>query len=264
MGVRLLSIILAFLSVAALASSSDVSALCRESETLFNQGNDLAGSNHEAAVECWRKAAARLELASEEISNAPLFYNLGNIYFRLGDMGRAILNYRKAQRFEPNDPNLLRNLSFARRSCQDNVKEQERVKVLKTLFFWHYDFSWHGREMVFMVFFAAAFAFAILRLRLKKSWVVWAVSLSAFIALLTAVSLGVSEWTSRKHRDGVIISAEVIGRKGNSESYEESFQKPLHAGTEFVLLESRGNWLEIQLADGQTCWIPRADAGLVR
>ncbi len=39
---------------------------------------------------------------------------------------------------------------------------------------------------------------------------------------------------------GVIIDQEVIGRQGDAESYQPSFEDPLHGGTEFTLLEEQG------------------------
>lgn len=250
---------------AAALPRTEIEGLCRESEQCFDEGNTLAATDHEAAMEAWRKAAARLERAVSEghLANGPLFYNLGNIYFRMGDMGRAILNYRRAERFTPNDTNLQRNLSYARRSCQDSVREQEAAKVMKTLFFWHYDIPASIREGLFIVFFCGFWLVAILRLRFKRPWSVWLMAAAAVIALAMAASLAFQEWSENRHRPGVILAREVVARKGNSESYDKSFKEPLHAGTEFTLLELRDDWMEIKLADGKSCWIKTEQAELV-
>jgi len=47
-------------------------------------------------------------------------------------------------------------------------------------------------------------------------------------------------------------------------TYEASFKDPLHAGTEFVLVEQRNDWLHVELPDGRRCWLPAQAAGLVR
>ena len=65
-------------------------------------------------------------------------------------------------------------------------------------------------------------------------------------------------------KPGVVLSDEVPARKGDSETYEPSFKEPLHAGTEFQLVEDRGNWYHIELADGRRCWLPASDVGLVK
>ena len=62
---------------------------------------------------------------------------------------------------------------------------------------------------------------------------------------------------------GVIVAAEVVVRKGNGESYAPQFPQPLHAGTEFAVLEERGPWLAIQLDNGTSGWIRRESASLL-
>jgi len=46
--------------------------------------------------------------------SANLFYDLGNAYFRVGDFGRAILNYERAIALERHHPEATANLQIAR------------------------------------------------------------------------------------------------------------------------------------------------------
>lgn len=46
--------------------------------------------------------------------SAALYYNLGNAYFEAGDLGHAMLNYLRAQRLDPTDPDIADNLTFAK------------------------------------------------------------------------------------------------------------------------------------------------------
>ena len=62
---------------------------------------------------------------------------------------------------------------------------------------------------------------------------------------------------------GVITAKEIIARQGDGENYSPIFKDPLHAGTEFDLLESRPGWLHIKLFDDSDCWIPKASAELI-
>ena len=43
-----------------------------------------------------------------------VYFNLGNAYFKAGDLGHAILNYYRARRLNPSDDDVLANLQFAR------------------------------------------------------------------------------------------------------------------------------------------------------
>ena len=89
------------------------------------------------------------------------------------------------------------------------------------------------------------------------------ITLCGGIAIIMAVSLVTDEITLRNLKDGVIITEEVIARKGDGTAYQRSFVDPLHQGTEFKLLEERAGWYYIELADGRTGWIPDSSAELV-
>ncbi len=253
------------LSLTALCAGSPDKTLY-EADRLFNEGNNLAANDHAAASERWKQAAGLLEQVIKEHSlcNGPLFYNLGNIYYRLGDTGNAILNYRKAEYFMPGDNNLIRNLSIARRSRKDAVEIKESTRVMKTLFFWHYDFSVKTRENIFLAAITVLIAGLLIRLRFKHTCIIWIISISALLSAVSAASVCITEIENYKHPQGVIIAREVTGRTGYSESYAESFEEPLHAGTEFRLQDRRADWIEIQLTDGSRTWIPEKDAGLVQ
>lgn len=261
---RILYCIIALLGLSLAAmDSTELSDLLRDAERCFEGGNEA--HSREDAVELWRKAAVRYERAVKEggVSNGALYYNLGNVYFRLGDTGRAILNYRRAQRLIPNDRNLMKNLAFARSRCQDSIEETESRKVLKTLLFWHYDFALGTRELVFIFAFCLACILASIRLKMRRGWLTTGAVLLFLCALVMAASMVTTELSERSHRSGVIIADETTGYNGNSTSYEKTFQAPLHAGTEFALVEKRGSWIEIVLANGMTTWIEEQDAELL-
>jgi len=245
---------------------NEIHGLYEEARDRFRQANVLVGSDPEKAADLYRKAALRLERIVEEggIHNGRLYYNIGNAYFRMKDLGRAILCYRRAEQYTPNDPNLQQNLQYARSRCLDQIEEKQKTRVLKTLFFWHYDSSTATRSALFAFFFLLLWSAAAVRLFWHKPWLGWTCALAAAIALLLLASLLVEAAALRANRPGVVLSSEVIARKGDSETYERSFTDPLHAGTEFLLVEDREQWYHIELADGRQCWIPAQTAGLVR
>ncbi|HUI25620.1 MAG TPA: BatD family protein, partial [Candidatus Kryptonia bacterium] len=77
--------------------------------TVFFHANALYGEEHyaEAAAEYEKILAGGRESSS-------VYFNLGNAYFKAGDVGRAILNYERARRLIPRDPDLHANLDYAR------------------------------------------------------------------------------------------------------------------------------------------------------
>jgi len=266
-------IVMALLQVAGLKSvysatidKAQVSALYDEAKDLFKKADEASVRYPQEAQSLYAKAAMRYERIIRDggIYNGKIFYNLGNVYFRMNDLGRAILNYRRAELYLPDDTNLKQNLGYAREKRRDQIEEKQETKILKTLFFWHYDLSKKVRLIAFIVSFMLTWGFACARVFIKRSFLGWCIAVGAALSLLFAGSIAADEISRDKNLPGVIISSEVTARQGNSETYEHSFKDPLHAGTEFILLEERGEWLNIELADARACWVPAKDVEMVR
>ncbi|MFH1077241.1 MAG: tetratricopeptide repeat protein [Pseudomonadota bacterium] len=246
-------------------TESEVSDLYGKGSAYFREANDLVASKPGRAKELYGKAVLYFERIIREggIENGKLFYNIGNAYFRMGDLGRAILNYRKAERYIPNNINLVHNLNYAKNRRVDQVKDKIKTRVYKTIFFWHYDLSLKTRFMLFLFFFDLVWVWAITALFFKKAWIRYGIIISALFVLLFAGSTGIEVLKESRTHTGVILAKEVFARKGDSVTYEPSFTEPLHAGTDFKLVESRMAWLYIELTDGRQCWIPEMAAGLI-
>lgn len=251
---------------AAKLSASQVRALFHQANTLFHRADDLAKKNPEKARSLYLQAAMHYERIVKKggIRNGRLYYDIGNAWFRTKDIGRAILNYRRAMQYIPNDPNLRQNLAYAREKRLDKISEPEDTAVLKTLFFWHYDFSAPFQILLFSIFFIAIWILAGIRRFIRRPFLGWSLVVAVFLAAMMGGSLAIKAAALRTQRPGVIIDASVIARKGNSDAYAPSFTQPLHAGTEFNLQKRRDGWDDIRLADGRTCWVPADSVGMVR
>jgi hypothetical protein len=237
---------------------TEILELFHQAKELFRQADQAAGTDSQMSESLYRQSAMRYESIVKKggVENGKLFYNIGNVYFRMKDIGRAILNYRRAQEYIPDDPNLRQNLSYARDFRRDKIEEKQETKIFKTLFFWHYDLSTRVKIILFSVFFSAVFLLAGLRLFIRNSVLSWVLAGGIVLTIMIGGSLIAETVLLHRVVPGVIIDAEVVARKGNSDRYAPSFTEPLHAGTEFTLLEKRENWFYIQLPDSRTCWVP--------
>lgn len=238
----------------------------RQANALFRQANDLSAKDPGAARGLYAQAAMHYERLVGEggIRNGKIYYDLGNTYFRMGDLGRAILNYRRAKLLIPGDADLARNLDEARSRRSDRIVEPEPQLVLKTLFFWHYDLPLAWKRGLFLALSLLFWACASLYLFAPRPSIRWAMAVTGALALLLLGSLAVDQAALLRDRSGVIVAPEVTARKGDGEAYQPSFQDPLHAGTEFTLVEKRPGWWEVRLPDGRECWLPETSSSLVR
>ena len=79
-------------------------------------------------------------IVHEGFVSGELYYNLGNAYYKTGDLGKAILNFERALRFMPNDDDLKHNLQLA------NLMIVDRIEPTPRLFLWD---DWDGVKSAF-------------------------------------------------------------------------------------------------------------------
>ena len=103
-------------------------------EALFQQGNDLYGQGkyHEALQMYTR-------IVAEAGFSGPLLYNLANCYAQTNQAGLAILNYQRALRLAPGDPDAQGNLDLLRKHLglfQEELPWAQRLTALFDLDQW--------------------------------------------------------------------------------------------------------------------------------
>ncbi len=243
--------------------SQELVLMIEESDEYFRR----AGAENDADIarELYRQALLRLEWIAHEagIQNGRLLYNIGNIYYRLGELGKAILYYKRAEYYIPGDPNLRHNLRYLRSQRVDRVEENYTSTLSQVLYLWRTLLSPRLKVLAFVSSFAAIWVFGILSILNRKKWNSFAIVASCLLVVFFLGSLIADDLVWRTKREGVIIVKEVVARRGDGDMYENSFQEPLHDATEFTLVEERSGWYLIQLSDGSTGWIPISSAELI-
>ncbi|MHC4624464.1 MAG: tetratricopeptide repeat protein [Planctomycetota bacterium] len=199
-----------------------------------------------------------------EIRNARLYYNLANAYFLKGNLGKAILNYRRAERLDEADADIRKNLSFARSRRLDKVRVRAERRVLQTLFFWHYDFSIRTKFVITCICFAILCISLTLMIWLGRNAPATVTAVvAALLAALLLVSVIVEAHEHSSRISGVITVEQIVAHQADWQDSPPSFKEPLHAGTEFDLIEHRPGWFHIRLADDSDGWIPDTAAELI-
>lgn len=200
-------------------------------------------------------AALYEEILRSGLQSGKIHYNLGNAYLRGGEVGRAILHYRRAERLIPGDAQLQGNLRFARTLALDRIEPLEGRRIAERIFFWHGALSPKQKAAGALIGLIHLFGLASLRLFRRKPGLLWGMGLSAVFAL----ALGGSYlWEVRDEAvapAAVVIQEEVVIRKGNGESYAPAFEEPIHAGAEVRVVDRREGWVQVEFMNGKTGWM---------
>lgn len=242
-------------------ADTDRAALLEKANAAYRDGSRLVAADPLASRAAFARAAeAYVAIIDSGVSNGRLYFNAGNAHLRAGDVGRAILFYKRAERLIPGHADLQTNLAAARARTKDAIPVNAERVAARTLLFFHYDLTPLVRSRVFLVAFNLFWLLLLARtLRLGRRAPRWATALCAIVALATGGSLLADQFALGRPAEGVIVADEVVGRKGpDAAAYEPSFTSPLHAGAELEVLESRAGWLRSRLTDGRTTWLPES------
>ena len=242
----------------------DLDQLFAEALADFDQAQEIQHDQPIRARQLFRSAAQRFEsLISANVVNGHLEYNLGNCFLQMGEVGRAILHYRRAEALIPRDPLLKDNLKEARSRCLTPVQPERRSALLHNVFFWHFDTSYHERSLVGLALYAVFWLLLTVRCFMPRRPIAVGALVAAIMSLAIGGSLAYDRWTERYGPTGVVTGMDVVVYKGPGPSYQRQFEQPLQSGVEFKLQERRGGWWNVALVDGKTGWIDRGVAELV-
>ena len=74
-------------------------------------------------------------------------------------------------------------------------------------------------------------------------------------AWLILLSSGVGKLTAPDHRDAVVVLDDTVARAADSINSPARFTQGLPAGTEVSMVDTRGDWARIRLANGREAWV---------
>ena len=179
-----------------------------------------------------------------------VLFNLGNSYYRNGNIGKAIRAYRHAQTLSPRDPDIRANLGFAAQSAGITLPVRKPLTALLL------DASRHE----WLVFGSACFWLLSLSL---AGWILWPQfrfvtrPASAAFTLLLLVAFG-GIWAHhdlRQTPECVVMAGDQKVLSGPLETATPILAIP--EGSIVRKLDSRGTWIEIQ-EDTTRGWLPAA------
>ena len=211
-----------------------------------------AFSKATAAEDYLKAAGLYQEILDTGFYSGAVLYNQGNAFMKANQRGRAIAAYRQASRLMPRDPYLEANLRFA---LQRNPLAPDDKSLFRTIFFWQNWLSYPEKFFVttvvisIVILFASVGRFAKIRVFQRLTW------FGLVLVVLCGVSTAIDWYNFKLTTHGVIAASEVVARKGDSHNYDPAFTKPLPEGTEFTVVEKRGEWVLIRPNQSGEGWV---------
>ena len=218
------------------------------------------------AAEHYQEAAKQYEALLKQGVSSDLYYNLGNCYYRMDDMTRAVLNYERAQLLSPGDRDVRINLQMARSKTIDKIVPESEMFFVT----WYHSLvnlmsvdGWARMSLVSLI------VAIILALAYLFSDLIWLRKVGFFTGLLFLVVFVLSNLFAYQQkqalvfRSGAIIIRSAVNVK-STPAHNGTDLFILHEGTKVTITDNTmKEWREIRVADGKEGWLPTKDLEVI-
>ena len=190
---------------------------------------------------------------------ADIYYNLGNSYYKAGDIAKAILNYERALLLQPGNCDIRANLEIARSKTVDKVEPVPEIFFVswtKSLINSMSVDSWAVCGVVcFILLIVSLYLFIFSKqIVLKKAGFISGIVFLA-VTILANVFANQQKDELTNRNSAIVINPSVTVRSTPSESGTSLFI--LHEGHKVGVKDgSMKDWKEIRLEDGKVGWVP--------
>ena len=215
---------------------------------LFEEANRIyAQGDYQSAVDLY------LKIIEQGVESGEVYFNLGNAYYKLDQIGFSILYYEKAKKYIEGDPALEQNLALARLKIVDKIDSIPKIFIEE----WWYEVL-HFTSINTMLWISfSLFTLSVLLLIIQILYnrpifrrVMWIlISIFLIIALLSVSRI----YEFETSEFGVILEEKVSVFSEPGLGGTEVFI--LHEGTKVSINRGLDDWYEISIPDGKTGWL---------
>lgn len=195
------------------------------------------------------------ELVKLGYRNGHIYYNLGNSYFKLEQLGKAILNYERARIMIPRDADLNFNIKYAKDQIQDALPEEQNF--FDMVFFYTKTLTLNELFLGFAVLNLVFWGILFIRLFSRKEWIYYVMIISLIFWLIGGTSFGWKYFRQKTDNRVVVLIKEANILAGPDTGYTVLFK--LHEGAIIRHERSEDGWSLISLSDEKRGWT-RTDA----
>ncbi len=221
----------------------------KEAEVAYTKGD------YKTAIDLYE------DLLENNGESAAVYYNLGNAYYKDGQIAPAILNYERALLLSPGDRDVRFNLQMARQRSVDNIEPIGEFFLVE----WFHSLQdlasadrWGKIGIAcFLLCLVCLSVFFFSRKRKFKQIGFYFAVLLIVIVVVTNIfaSNQANELTERS--EAIVFSPTVTVKSSPDNSGTDLFI--IHEGTKVTIQSTLGEWSEISLEDGNEGWMPTKD-----
>lgn len=209
-----------------------------------------------------------LKAVQQEGASSSLYYNIGNAYYRQGNLGKAVVNYERALRLDPTDSDARANLEFVQGKLADKQLDDGSIMTRisdSTINAFKAD-TWAVIAVGLFAVFIACMAVYLFASAVALRKISFFGGIVVFIVTFITVVISFAAANRKVSSDyGVILppaaQLATTPREARSQA-EQAFL--LHEGTKVLIVDSistaaEGKWYEVRVGARDRAWIKADD-----
>ena len=219
--------------------------------SLFSQANTYyaEGDYAEAATQYEQILASSTgDLTSDY---AVIYYNLGNAYFKQGELAQSILAWERALRLQPSLKDAKHNLQFAQSRIVDNIEDTHSFFLSNWLKVVRDALSERTWVMIsislFLLTLVGFFFFAFSRTIWLRKTAFYAGVVALLISIVACANAGTLHQRDTERAEAIITQGIVNVKASPDRSGTELFT--IHEGTKVKITETIGEWCCIEVGN---------------
>ncbi len=205
------------------------------------------------------------KILTNGFESGELYYNLGNAYYKSGDIAHAILSYERAKKFMPSDDDLRFNLQLAGLQTVDRIDAVPRLFLLRWFDAIIGFFSVSSLGIITYLFFLgtlALFSAFMFTGSLARRRTLFTTGLACSVLLFVSLVLLVSKSYREANTEYAVVLNDVVNVKAAPDNQGNDLFV-IHKGLKVEVLDDVNHWRKIRLADGKVGWMPDNDCEVI-
>ncbi|MEM9954231.1 MAG: hypothetical protein AAF846_21650 [Chloroflexota bacterium] len=215
-----------------------------DNHTLDEAEDAYLGGNYEAAI-----AFYELALLNEG-GNGAVYANLAHAYYMNGQIGKAMLNYRRAEQYLPRNETIKSQIQQIEQERVDGIIDNSDWLIRTARLTSDYLTL---AELSIIVFVLWSMFFVGVVFSRNRRRVSIAVGIVGVAVTLVGSLLLTRLYVETEHPSAVVIDEQVAVMSAPSNDFLTLFV--LYEGIDLYVLENRDRWVRIRLVDGRQGWI---------
>jgi len=221
----------------------------------YNAANLYKEAKYDQAIKEYSK------LLERGLESGNLYYNLGNCYFKKGEVGFAILNYERAKKLIPRDRDLKANYKHAKSLIIGNSTRVRKIWPMRLI----YKFS---DQLAIDDLTICLFIMYFVTVIIIVTGVIFKMNKKYFLTLLSILMIGLTLGAFSFYNKVSLLDKEAIVVKEEVNVKFEPFDKAtrhftIYEGMKVCVLSSKGEWCKIERYDGKAGWVKKSVLELI-